>query len=293
MSQLSLLNQNTVRALHAWKKRSKSHTVFFPLIDYLLSTGGKYFRPQLCQALANDIAGVPISDSVLVALELLHQASLVHDDLPSLDNDEIRRGMPSIHKQFSPGKAVLFGDFLFAEALRVVEDDKTLHSDISRKVVAELISAQISIAEGQYLDIEGAFDMESLYQISLKKTSALIEATARIALHFCMSDHETFNLITRWARYVGLIFQVIDDSIDVYGTEEVRGKPEAADIRNKKFTYFIPDPQYGLSRMKFLFSEVDAIVNTLQHNDVKLSLAIELYSMMRKRVPLGIAKGLS
>jgi geranylgeranyl diphosphate synthase type II len=176
-------------------------------LRYALDSGGKRIRPVLCLAVA-DAAGGRVEEALpgAAAIELVHTFSLVHDDLPALDDDEERRGRPSAHVAFGEGVALLAGDALLAEAFRLAL------TYASPSIAAELADATLGMIGGQYLDISGAADdLEELHRL---KTGRLFLAAVRIGLEVASvpgSDREP------WLRFgddVGLLFQAVDDLID-------------------------------------------------------------------------------
>ena len=195
-------------------------------VRYALDGGGKRIRPVLCLAVA-DAVGCDVENALAAAcaVELVHTFSLVHDDLPALDDDDTRRGRPSTWSQFGEAVGVLAGDALLIEALRLASSYKT------PAVMRELADATLGMIGGQYLDVTAAaVDPASLDR---EKTGRLFEASVLCALAACSAEPQTWP---RFAQEVGALFQLVDDLLDgdgsvlAYGEEETRRRAdEAAD----------------------------------------------------------------
>lgn len=209
---------------------------------YSLLAGGKRIRPvlvlQFCAA-----CGGEISDALPAAcgVEMLHTYSLIHDDLPCMDNDELRRGKPTCHVVYGETNAVLAGDALQAAAFRAV-----LQSPVSAEKRAAMAAALAEAAGeqgmcgGQYLDIshEGeASDEESLRYLHSLKTGALLEAACLMGAHCGGANAEQLRAASRYARNLGMAFQIRDDVLDITATTEELGKPVGSDKENGKVTF--------------------------------------------------------
>ena len=187
---------------------------------HALAGGGKRVRPMLCLATAEAAGAEPEAAlPAAAAVELVHNFSLVHDDLPGLDNDEIRRGRPSTWAQFGPGIGILAGDALLAEALRLALTYPTPN------VARELVQATLGMIGGQYLDITGAdTDLASLHHL---KTGRLFAAPVACALWVAEVPEREQAPWRAFADEVGLLFQIVDDILDEDGYVLTHG-PEAA-----------------------------------------------------------------
>jgi geranylgeranyl diphosphate synthase type II len=176
-------------------------------LRYSLESGGKRVRPVLCVAVA-EAAGAEVEDALpaAAALELVHTFSLVHDDLPALDDDDERRGRPSAHVEFGEGVALLAGDALLAEAVRLALSYE--RTDVAR----ELVDATLGMIGGQHRDITGDdYDLEALHRL---KTGRLFVAAVRIALEVASVPETRRAPWLAFGDEVGLLFQVVDDLID-------------------------------------------------------------------------------
>ena len=220
---------------------------------YSLLAGGKRIRPVLTLATAEAIGReraevLPFA----AAIELIHTYSLIHDDLPAMDDDELRRGQPTCHVQFGEAVAILAGDGLFAEAIRLVTEQQEgnpahVLAALQRLVTAAGVDGMVG---GQYLDIQG--ESEDLRRLHELKTGRLIAASIDcVPVLYGMSGPATIAL-GRFAAELGVLFQIVDDILDVTGEEEALGKPQGSDERHGKLTYV---SVHGLERARELAAE--------------------------------------
>jgi len=210
---------------------------------YSLFAGGKRLRPILCLAAAEACGGkIDNALPLACALECIHTYSLVHDDLPSMDNDDFRRGRPTCHKVFGDGIAVLAGDGLLTIAFEIVSRAKpTPRYDMSflLREVAVAAGSQKLIA-GQVADLEAEGKETSRAQLQYiheNKTAAILTTTVRLGAMSANANPKQLSAITKFGRALGLAFQVIDDILDVTQTSEKLGKSAGKDIAAKKATY--------------------------------------------------------
>jgi geranylgeranyl diphosphate synthase type II len=230
---------------------------------YSLLAGGKRIRPVLALATAKAV-GRPSADvlPMAAALELIHTYSLIHDDLPAMDDDDLRRGRPTCHVKYGEDVAILAGDGLYAEAFRLVlRDQQGEPSDVLR-AVCELATATgvNGMVGGQYIDVRalvpaGATTLRRLHEL---KTGRLIGASVECVLLLTGADPgTTLTAFRAFAAELGLLFQIVDDILDVTGTADAMGKPQGSDERHGKLTYV---SQYGLegARAMALQSHGDA-----------------------------------
>jgi geranylgeranyl diphosphate synthase type II len=209
---------------------------------YSLFAGGKRLRPILCLAAAEACRG-KINDALPLAcaLECIHTYSLVHDDLPSMDNDDFRRGRPTCHKVFGEGIAVLAGDALLTIAFEIVSHAKARRYDMSTllREVAVAAGSQKLIA-GQVADLEAEgknVQRRELKFIHENKTAAILRTSVRLGAMSANADTKKLSAITTFGQRLGLAFQVIDDILDVTQTSEILGKSAGKDVAAKKATY--------------------------------------------------------
>ncbi len=225
--------------------------------DSLLA-GGKRVRPVLALATARALGADPAGYlPVAAALELIHTYSLIHDDLPAMDDDELRRGLPTSHVKYGEDVAILAGDGLFAEAIRLFceqpgEPPRVLAA------MAELAAAigVDGMVGGQYADVAGeARDAEALLVLHGLKTGRLIAAAVGVVLALeGVAEPETIPY-RRFAGELGVLFQIVDDILDVTGSDEQLGKPRGSDERHGKLTYV---SLFGLERARELAAESHA-----------------------------------
>jgi geranylgeranyl diphosphate synthase, type II len=224
---------------------------------YSLLAGGKRIRPVLALATAQAVGRDP--DEVLplaAAIEMIHTYSLIHDDLPAMDDDELRRGQPTCHVAFGEDVAILAGDGLFAEALRLALTEQRGDPAHVLAALREVVAAAgvQGMVGGQYLDIRGAGEAE-LRRIHELKTGALIAASVGSVLALAgMSEPATIPY-RRFAAELGVVFQIVDDILDVTGDEAELGKPRGSDERHGKATYV---SAFGLERARELARESHA-----------------------------------
>jgi len=232
------------RALDRYLPRANTKPVtLHKAMRYSLFAGGKRLRPILCLAAAEACRG-NIDDALPLAcaLECIHTYSLVHDDLPSMDNDDFRRGRPTCHKVFGDGIAVLAGDALLTVAFEIVSKAKpTLSYDISTllREIAVAAGSQKLIA-GQVADLEAEgkkVKRDQLQFIHENKTAAILKSSVRLGAMSANADARKLSAITRLGQRLGLAFQIIDDILDVTQTSEILGKSAGKDVVARKATY--------------------------------------------------------
>jgi geranylgeranyl diphosphate synthase type II len=244
---------------------------------YSLSAGGKRVRPILCLA-AYEACGGRVEDAVpqASAIELIHTYSLIHDDLPAMDNDDLRRGKPTNHKVFGEGIAVLAGDGLLTDAFCLFADRRYRRPVIADSAIAHCVCEVAHAAGSQGMVGGQAQDLLSensepdpitLIFIHEHKTAALISVSVRIGAILAGADEEKLERLTRYGENIGLAFQVIDDILDVEGETEVIGKPKGSDEKKKKLTY---PSLYGIEESRRKAKElIDASVSALSVFDGK------------------------
>ncbi len=236
--------QKIDRALDQYlPKESIKPPTIHKAMRYSLFAGGKRLRPILCLAAAEACGGkIDNALPLACALECIHTYSLVHDDLPSMDNDDLRRGRPTCHKVFGDGIAVLAGDGLLTIAFEIVSRAKpTSRYDMSilLREVAVAAGSQKLIA-GQVADLEAEgrkIDMSGLRYIHENKTAAILTTSVQLGAMSANANPKHLNAITKFGRALGLAFQIIDDILDVTQTSEKLGKSAGKDIAAKKATY--------------------------------------------------------
>jgi geranylgeranyl diphosphate synthase type II len=211
-------------------------------IRYSLFAGGKRLRPILCLACGESLGGKPETFlSAAVAVEMVHTYSLVHDDLPCMDDDDFRRGKPTNHKVFGEAIAVLTGDALLTMSMEVLAGSEYEGSVKSKLIqsLAEAAGTQGMIG-GQVMDMlnsSGNLTEEELRNLHLMKTAALIRFASIAAPIILQSPEEVQNAFSSYGTFIGLAFQIRDDILDIEGTTEILGKTAGKDRKHDKVTY--------------------------------------------------------
>ncbi|PYK53010.1 MAG: farnesyl-diphosphate synthase [Verrucomicrobia bacterium] len=224
-------------------KTSTKPVTLHKAMRYSLFAGGKRLRPILCLAAAEACRGnVDTALPLACAVECIHTYSLVHDDLPSMDNDDFRRGRPTCHKVFGDGIAVLAGDALLTIAFEIVSTAKAApRYDISillREIAVAAGSRKLIAGQVADLEAEGKrVKRNQLRFIHENKTAAMLKSAVRLGAMSANADPRKLSAITRFGERLGLAFQVIDDILDVTQTSEILGKSAGKDIAAKKATY--------------------------------------------------------
>lgn len=217
----------------------------FKAMNYSMKAGGKRLRPILIMESYRACGGkseeyIPFS----VAIEMIHTYSLIHDDLPALDNDELRRGKPTNHKVFGEAMAILAGDALLSHAFEIM-----LGESLNIEKPKNGLRASYEIAKGagiygmvggQVVDVESEgqhIEKEKLDFIHKNKTASMIRACMRAGAIIAGADEEKLDAMTNYGENIGLAFQIVDDILDIVGDEKTLGKHVGSDIENEKSTY--------------------------------------------------------
>ena len=222
---------------------------------YSLLAGGKRIRPVLALATAAALDREPRDVLPLAAaLELIHTYSLIHDDLPAMDDDDLRRGRPTCHVRYGEDVAILAGDGLFSEAFRLVLHEQRGEPAAVLAAVAELADATgvNGMVGGQYIDVRGVSDdVRRLHEL---KTGRLIAASVECVLLVggARDPSPTLSGFRAFAAELGVLFQIVDDILDVTGTDAALGKPRGSDERHGKLTYVT---RYGLDGARAMAAE--------------------------------------
>ena len=259
------------------------HHVLLDSMRYSLNAGGKRLRPVLvlafCQACGGDIhAALPVA----CAIEMVHTYSLIHDDLPCMDDDDLRRGKPTNHIIYGECTATRAGDALQAEAFHTI-----LSADLPAEVRAECarllsVAAGIEgICGGQQLDMEGetkALSREELLEIHKRKTASMLVAACRMGIACGQGSAAQIDAANRYAEAMGLAFQIRDDMLDQISTEEELGKPIGSDAQEQKTTFM---SLYGLAHCEQEVHElteqaVEAVAGQFENADFLQALALSM-----------------
>jgi geranylgeranyl diphosphate synthase type II len=224
---------------------------------YSLLAGGKRVRPVLALATARAIGRDPREVlGLAAALELIHTFSLIHDDLPAIDDDDLRRGRPTSHKRFGEDVAILAGDALYAEAFRLVLREQRGDPARLLAAVAELADATgvNGMVGGEYIDVRDLAGTEGvgLRRMHRLKTGRLIGAAVECVLLLSEVAASTLAEFRAFAGELGVLFQIVDDILDVTGTDAELGKPRGSDERHGKLTYV---SRYGLQSARSMAAD--------------------------------------
>lgn len=216
----------------------------FAAMRYSVFNGGKRLRPALCFAAADAVAESDANSAkVAAALEMIHAYSLIHDDLPAMDNDDLRRGKPTCHIQFDEATAILAGDGLQSLAFQQLTELETLPAPLVVELIAMLsrLGGCAGMVTGQAIDLAAtgtALKLEQLKEMHAHKTGALIEASVLMgATATGQASKEQIVALSTFARAIGLAFQIQDDILDVESSTEQLGKQQGSDVSNGKSTY--------------------------------------------------------
>ncbi|BAS67726.1 MAG: geranyl transferase [Gammaproteobacteria bacterium] len=208
---------------------------------YSVLSGGKRFRPILTYTVANTFGtSLDLADSSACAVELIHAYSLIHDDLPAMDDDDIRHNQPACHKKFGEAQAILTGDGLQALAFEVLASDQLLPTKTRINTLQALTHAAFEMAEGQSIDLGVAsktIGIETLKNMHRKKTGALLSCSVQLGVLVSGCSNEDAQILNQFSEHIGLAYQIQDDVLDVLTPEEVLGKKQHSDIDKNKPTY--------------------------------------------------------
>jgi len=228
--------------------------ILYESMRYSLFAGGKRLRPVLALATVEALGGdVDAALPVACTLEMIHTYSLIHDDLPAMDDDDLRRGKPTNHVVFGEAVAILAGDALLTQAFEVLGTlDSTGREANMLRIVGELAKASgsVGMVAGQVADMENEgkqADAETMAFIHAHKTGALITAAVRIGALYAGATDAQLAALTTYAERIGLAFQIVDDILDVVGNAEKLGKAVGADAAHAKSTYV---SLYGLDHSR-------------------------------------------
>ena len=239
-------------------KYRESPVILRRAIEYSINNNGKRFRPLLCLLTAKSLGkDYRMVIPTACAIEFIHTYSLIHDDLPSMDNDDFRRGRPSCHKKFGEDIAILTGDALFTEAFDLILKYQLADDRIKIRVLKEISDASGArgMAAGQVIDVYFTgkkISKKTLEYMHLNKTGKLITASVRCAAILCKVSESYLKKFTEYSDNLGLAFQITDDILDVTSSKKIAGKTIGKDRIQKKNTF--PD-MWGLSKSNEIAEE--------------------------------------
>ena len=254
----------------------EDNSILTKAISYSVLNGGKRLRPLLVY-LSSELgkSTSEAQDLVSCAVELIHCYSLIHDDLPSMDDDSLRRGLPTCHKKFGEAIAILAGDALQPMAYSLLINSNEIEDKLKIKLVALLTKAcgQNGMVEGQILDISDnkSISLEELDYMHSKKTGSLIKTCLEMGGLISYLQVNDINLLKEYGEKIGLAFQIRDDIIDLESPSEVSGKTQGADVLNQRVTYpKVIGMEASKKRAIELCKEAQEIVTNLSGDPVKL-----------------------
>jgi len=257
----------------------------YEAIRWSVFGGGKRFRPALCLAVGRAFNIEPKKLlRTAAAVEMIHTYSLIHDDLPAMDDDDLRRGRATCHKKYGEATAILAGDVLQTLAFQAIAEDENLPDAIKVKIISELARSAVQMVDGQQLDLEAekkAVSIEQLETIHQNKTGALICAAARTGAIIGEAGESEFGAISNYASSLGLLFQITDDLLDVTQTTEILGKTAGKDVSAEKATY---PAFYGLDETQRLAKKVHfQAIDSLKNIEKDTNLLNELANFILER----------
>lgn len=241
----------------------------FKAVHYSVFNGGKRIRPILCLAAAEAVGGdLAPAIPVACALELIHTYSLIHDDLPSMDNDDFRRGKPTCHKVFGENIAILAGDALLTEAFALLSRAEKVMFSAERRlaIIQEIASAAgiFGMVGGQALDVlseKTGADENTLMEIHRRKTGAMIVAAVKSGAIISNAGKDKIQALTDYGIHAGQAFQIADDILNVEGNRELMGKETGSDAAHHKLTY---PSLFGMGKAKEKLTEhIEAAITSL------------------------------
>lgn len=277
----------TERELKQYNNYSHENRPQVKLIDamnYSFRAGGKRIRPALVYAFCEALGGeMEMASAPACAIEMIHTFSLIHDDLPAMDNDDFRRGKPSCHKAFGEALAILAGDALSVLPFEIIADTPTLTAEQKVLIISVLANSvgRDGMIGGQVIDMENEertdVDEENLRNMYRCKTGQLIAVSCVMGAICADADNETIRAAAEYGLRLGFAFQVIDDILDVTSTEEELGKPIGSDEAENKTTFVT---LYGIEKAQQIAdkatSEALEWLDAVPNNDFLKELTVTL-----------------
>lgn len=257
---------------------------------YSLLGGGKRIRPFLVNEVCRMLGGsIKASMPFAIAVEMIHTYSLIHDDLPCMDDDDMRRGKPTNHKVFGEAEAVLAGDALLTNAFLAAASNKALEPKAVAEAVAMISEAagDAGMIGGQIIDIKGegkTLTLDELLVLHSLKTGKMIELSAALGCLAAGYDRESeeFENVTAYARGIGLAFQIVDDILDVVGDESTVGKTLASDEENQKTTFLtFYNIEEARAYAKRVSEEAIAKIEDMENSQTLSELAVFLLNRIK------------
>jgi geranylgeranyl pyrophosphate synthase len=241
------------------------------IMKYSVLAGGKRFRPILTYTVASLFdSKIEQADSCACAIELIHIYSLIHDDLPTMDDDDIRHNQPANHKVFGEAQAILAGDGLQALAFSIISSDPLIGADIKIKLLDLLSTSSYAMAEGQSIDlsvVSKKVDLNILKEMHQKKTGALLNCSIKLGALLNNANENDVTILESFANHLGLAYQVQDDVLDVTTPDKLLGKRQNSDaVKNKPSYPSIIGLEDSIKTFKSLYQNA---LDELSHLSVK------------------------
>ncbi len=267
------LKERVDQKLSSVLKATHGQPELLEAMSYGVFNGGKRIRPILvyltCQALGTDLAS---ADTSACAVELIHAYSLIHDDLPAMDDDDLRRGLPTCHIQFGEATAILAGDALQTLAFEILANDTKLEPAIRLQLISTLTHACgcNGMIAGQMIDLaseNASIDVATLEAMHHRKTGDMISASLQCAAIVSAAEARVVTALTRFGFALGLAFQIRDDILDVTGSEAEIGKPVGSDELNRKTTFVsVFGLEQAAQKLNVLLNEAETALVPLGDN---------------------------
>lgn len=281
------LAEDSLKVYNAHSDNNKPQSGLIDAMNYSLEAGGKRVRPVLvysfCEMLGGDLRK---AKAPAAAIEMIHTFSLIHDDLPAMDDDDFRRGRPSCHKAYGEAMAILAGDALSVLPFEIIADDNELDAADKVRIVSYLAKAvgRDGMIGGQVIDMENEertdVDEANLRNMYRCKTGQLIAASCVMGCICAGADADVIRTAEEYAFRLGLAFQIIDDILDVTGTQENLGKPVGSDEEENKTTFVT---LYGVARAQEIASAITSEAMTLLEQFDNSGFLKQLTEMLLKR----------
>ena len=281
------LAEDSLKVYNAHSDNNKPQSGLIDAMNYSLEAGGKRVRPVLvysfCEMLGGDLRK---AKAPAAAIEMIHTFSLIHDDLPAMDDDDFRRGRPSCHKAYGEAMAILAGDALSVLPFEIIADDNELDAAEKVRIISYLAKAvgRDGMIGGQVIDMENQertdVDEANLRNMYRCKTGQLIAASCVMGCICAGADADVIRTAEEYAFRLGLAFQIIDDILDVTGTQENLGKPVGSDEEENKTTFVT---LYGVARAQEIASAITSEAMTLLEQFDNSGFLKQLTEMLLKR----------
>lgn len=284
MAQYVELTEKGLRKFNDYSHENRPQVKLIDAMNYSLKAGGKRIRPALVYAFCEALGGrVEDATAPACAIEMIHTFSLIHDDLPAMDNDDFRRGKPSCHKAFNEAIAILAGDALAVLPFEIIADSLELTAEQKVMIISVLANSvgRDGMIGGQVIDMEienrTDVDEEEIRNLYRCKTGQLLAVSCVMGAICADAANDTIRAAAEYGLRLGLAFQIIDDILDITSTTEELGKPVGSDADNNKTTFVT---LYGIEKAKELAdkatSEAIEWLDAIQNNEFLKELTEDL-----------------